>query len=233
MDEIDRERPSCPKCHSTVRFRSIVHLLSTALFSDSKILKSFPRNKSIVGIGLSDAPLYAQPLDKKLDYTNTFFHKEPFIDITTPPVDLKEKLDFIISSDVFEHIPHPVSRAFEASYSLLKPGGHLILTVPFRNSDETQEHFPDLHEYEIFDFKGDRILVNRDIEGNYKTYSGLVFHGGDGTTLEMRVFCRKDIEAQLISAGFEEITFFEQPVSQYGIYHRVNWSLPILARKPQ
>ncbi len=230
--DIDREVPSCTECGSSVRFRSIVHLLSTALFGESMPLSDFPVDQSIVGVGLSDAPVYAGPLPAKLDYLNTYYHTDPYLDITAPPPELDGALDFMISSDVFEHVPHPVSRAFEGAYRTLKPGGHLVFTVPFGNQAETREHFPDLYDFEIYDFKGRKVLVNRDRAGDYTVHDDLVFHGGDGTTLEMRVFCRTDLERHLSDAGFDKVVVFDQPVAEYGIFHRVDWSLPILARKP-
>jgi hypothetical protein len=42
-------------CKSTVRARSIVHLLSIALFGHSLILRDFPVRKDIKGIGLKTA----------------------------------------------------------------------------------------------------------------------------------------------------------------------------------
>ena len=142
------------------------------------------------------------------------------------------KYDFIISSDVFEHVPPPSITAFKGAINLLKPGGALILTVPFSNEEETIEHFPDLNDYKVVQFQDDEfILVNRDVNGGYKVYENLVFHGGPGTTLEMRVFCRKDITQKFKDAGFQTFEYFDSDVSQYGILHKVNWSLPMLAVK--
>ncbi len=43
--------------------------------------------------------------------------------------------DFVLSFDVFEHIPE-YSRGLLECYRVLKPGGRLIFTVPFRMDDE-------------------------------------------------------------------------------------------------
>ena len=48
----------------------------------------------------------------------------------------------------------------------------------------------------------------------------------------MRVFCRADIERHLAQAGFTDIRFFGEDVPEWGILHKVDWSLPILARRP-
>jgi hypothetical protein len=98
IEDIDRETASCPICHSTVRMRSIVHLLSMALFGRSMPLPEFPVDCGIVGIGLSDWAGYAEPLAKKVGYTNTFYHQEPFFDICAPVDDRRSTCDFLIST---------------------------------------------------------------------------------------------------------------------------------------
>lgn len=229
LSQIDREVSSCGKCGSSVRFRSIVHLLSCALFGRSIPLSDLPTDKSITGIGLSDA-MYAEPLERTLNYTNTFFHMDPTLDITDP----KERCgtcDFLIASEVFEHVPPPVSRAFKGAFDILKPGGSFIFSVPFKLDGETEEHFPDLHQYEILN-EGEPILVNRLPDGSTKTYSNLVFHGGPGATLEMRLFSQQGLVQNLSNAGFVDIRFLREDVPQYGIINRHPWSLPLVARKP-
>jgi hypothetical protein len=148
-DEFAREDQSCP-CGSTVRFRSIVHLLSLALFGRSISLIEFPTNKSIVGIGMSDWSGYAKSLALKFSYTNTFYSREPKLDITHPPA---WTCDFLISSEVFEHVEPPVDRAFVGASRLVKPGGHLILSVPFV-SGKTIEHYPNLATYKVVELGG-------------------------------------------------------------------------------
>lgn len=233
IEKIDREVQSCKKCSSTVRMRSIAYLLSLSLFNRAMPLTRLPKNKHIVGAGLSDWDGYAKLLEKQFSYTNTFFHQEPFLDIANPSEEAFSKYDFIISSDVFEHVPPPSSSAFLGAFNLLKPGGSLILTVPFTNEEATREHFPDLQEYQVIKFKDEEyVLINRKSDGQFETYKDLVFHGGPGTTLEMRVFCRNDVIHQLEAAGFQEIRVFDEDVLEYGIIHKVNWSLPIVAKKP-
>ena len=232
LDVIDREIPSCPSCQSTVRFRSIVHLLSRALFDRSIPLVDFPRDRSIVGLGMSDWDGYAVGLAKKFSYSNTYFHTSPYLDISQPVGDRAGTCDFLISTEVFEHVVPPVARAFRHSFDLLKPGGHLVLTVPFTNESETSEHFPELHDYRIVQFDDDYVMVNRTAEGRYTLHENLRFHGGPGSTLEMRMFCRVDLIRQLSDAGFDAIQIMEDNVPEWGILHRVPWSLPVLAQRP-
>ena len=232
-EDIDREVVSCRTCRSTVRMRSVVHLLSTALFGKSMPIAQFPTDRKIVGLGLSDWPGYADLLAKKLRYTNTYFHQAPFFDIAAPAGERVGTCDFLISSDLFEHVAPPIQRAFSIAFEVLKPGGHLILTVPFGNGEETAEHYPELHDYRVVQLGEESVLVNRTLEGRYTVQDELVFHGGSGTTLEMRVFCRRALEAHLASAGFTASRVFAEDIPEWGILHKHPWSLPILARRPK
>lgn len=232
IENIDREIASCPECHSTVRIRSIIHCLSMALFKRSILLPEFPVDAEIVGIGLSDSLGYAIRLAKKFSHTNTYYHQEPFFDICAPVGDRRASCDFLISSDVFEHVAPPAQTAFQHAFEVLKPGGVLILTVPFTNEAETIEHFPDLYDYRVIQFINEYVLVNRAVDGQYTLYRNLVFHGGPGSTLEMRVFCRRALLRHLADAGFIEVQILDKDVPEWGILHKHPWSLPILAKRP-
>jgi hypothetical protein len=76
------------------------------------------------------------------------------------------------------------------------------------------------------------VLLNRSDDGRFAIHENLVFHSGAGTTLEMRVFCRTDLEKHLANAGFADINIFSKDVLEWGILHKRPWSLPILARRP-
>jgi SAM-dependent methyltransferase len=185
----NREAPSCTHCYSSLRMRSVVRALSLALFGESLAIPEFPKDKNILGLGMSDWEGYALPLAEKLGYTNTFYHENPRLDIMNLSGWPENNYDFVISSDVFEHIPPPVSIAFENVCQLLKPGGVFIFTVPFTKTGITQEYFPELHDYRIVTTEdGKRILVNCTRDGREQAFDNLVFHGGDGFTLEMRLF---------------------------------------------
>ncbi len=118
-----RETPSCSRCGSSVRLRSIVHALSCELFGESLALPAFPKRKDLEGLGMSDWAPHGKYLAKKLAYRNTFLHQKPKLDITKPDPALFGTLDFLLSTDVFEHVEPPVSLAFENARKLLKPGG--------------------------------------------------------------------------------------------------------------
>lgn len=231
--QIDRETPSCSRCGSTVRFRAIIAILSCELLGKPTPLWEFPVRHDRVGIGLSDATCYADALGSRLAYTNTFYHQEPRLDISGPvPPRYSQTADFLISSEVFEHVPPPVASAFETSYGLLKSGGLLLLTTPWRPEGSTEEHFPDLHHYEILtNPEGGYELSNRRRDGAIETHSNLVFHGGPGSTLEMRVFSLPDIEAHLRDSGFSQPRIWNDAFPEWGIFWRDPWSLPLTARR--
>jgi len=228
-----REEPTCTFCGSSVRMRGIVHHLSLGLFERSVSLPDFPHLPEIVGVGLSDWEAYAKILEKKFSYTNTFYHQEPFLDITILPPNRFKACDFLISTEVFEHVPPPVSRAFQGSFDILKPGGLLVLTVPFTDTPKTKEHFPNLHQFKVVNLGEDYILVNRTAEGGFELHKDLVFHGGPGSTLEMREFSRADVVHQLEEAGFIEVQVHEGSVPAWGILPPHQWGLPITARRPR
>jgi SAM-dependent methyltransferase len=215
-----------------MRWRWVIHLLSTGLFGRSLPIKDFPERGDLVGIGLSDSTVYAGRLSEKFDYRNTSFEVEPRLDITDPPKELLGTLDFLIASDVFEHVEPPVERAFEGSFLLLKPGGLLVLTAPYSVDEETVEHFPSLNEYEIFDFKGRPIVVNRAVDGSLEVFDKPVLHGGVGATLEMRVFSRSSLLRNLQAAGFTEVVVNDEPYVEFGIDWPRPYGPPITARRP-
>ncbi|MEO1017589.1 MAG: class I SAM-dependent methyltransferase [Pseudomonadota bacterium] len=201
-----------------------------ALFDRSIPIPQWPTDKEIRGVGLSDWSGYAYPISCKLSYTNTFLHAEPKLDITNVPAYVNGVFDFLLSTEVFEHTPPPRESAFAGARRLLKPGGVLVLTVPTTNNADTIEHFPDLFDYQITVENGKKVLTNKTRDGRRQVFTDLKFHGGDGATLEMRVFCRSDLTKLLSTNGFAEIEFMEADRPEFGIYLKVPWSLPVVAR---
>jgi 2-polyprenyl-3-methyl-5-hydroxy-6-metoxy-1,4-benzoquinol methylase len=228
--ELGREEPSCKACGSTVRNRAIIHALSFALFGASVPLDDFPARPDITGLGLSDWHEYASRLADKFGYENTFFDRSPQLDITDVPDERRGRYDFVIASEVFEHVASPVSDALANTYRLLKPRGVLILSVPYSLDGETTEHFPELHRYKLVVVAGQKVLLNRTPDGRWQVFEDLVFHGGDGATLEMRLFGRESLIRMLYAAGFEAVEVHDRDDPRFGIVFREPWSLPITAR---
>ncbi len=228
---LGREVPSCASCSSTVRLRSVVHLLSLELFGESLALPDFPRLKDLRGLGLSDWEGYAGALEDRFDYSNTFYDREPRFDITSPGEDRHGRYDFLIASEVFEHVTPPVERAFASAARILKPAGVLILTVPYRPRAATEEHFPELHQFTLAELASATVLVNRRRDGSLEVFENLAFHGGHGSTLELRVFGERDLPGLLEQAGFRDVRVVTEGCLEFGIVFHEPWSLPVVARK--
>lgn len=226
-----REEAGCAACGSTVRLRGLVALLAREIFGAHIALPDFPPLPSVRGFGMSDAPALAERLAAKFDYTNTFYHQPPVLDITAPPESELGRNDFIISSEVLEHVPPPVERAFVNLYRLLKPNGLLLLTVPYSLEASTKEHYPDLYEYALASPGGRPVLVNRRRDGAIEVFENLCFHGGAGSTLEMRVFTESSLRQMLLEAGFTEVCIAAEAVAEFGVEYTESWSLPVVARK--
>jgi SAM-dependent methyltransferase len=213
--------------------RGVVHHLSVGLFGSSIALPDFPVSPGVVGLGLSDWTGYATRLEECFDYTNTYYHQEPLLDIAAPPPERLGSADFLISTDVLEHIPPPVALGFRGAFSLLRPAGLLVLTVPFRDIAATIEHFPRLHRFRVVRLSSeDFVLLNRTSDGVLEVHEKLVFHGGPGDTLEMRVFSRLDTEQLLRESGFVDIRVHAAAVPKWGIFPPHLEGLPITARRP-
>lgn len=228
----EREARSCLACGSTLRFRALMAALQVELDTSRQIrvLERMPRRKDIKGLGMSDASAYATALQRKFDYANTFFHTQPMLDIRAPAQQYLRQYDFVVSSDVMEHVDGPCQRALGNLHALLKPGGLLVLTVPYGFHDTTIEHFPELHDYRIEGEGADRVLVNVTEDGREQRFSDLCFHGGDGSTLELRIYAYNDLVRYLAEAGFTDIRLHDAEHPQWGIIHQHRFGLPITAR---
>ena len=224
------EAPSCAACLSNVRHRWLVHRLSLELFGRSLPLPGFPETKSISGIGLSDPPLLAEGFARSLNYLNTFYDAAPRFDVRQDDSPIGE-LDFLIASEVFEHVAPPVEVAFRNAFRLLKPGGLMLLTTPWVWGGPTREHFPTLHQWAIEDGGDRRVLRNIRKDGEVELFSNLVFHGGAGLTLEMRLFSKSGLECALRDSGFSRVDFERRNVPSAGIVFSYPWARPIMARK--
>lgn len=214
-----------------MRLRSLIALLSREIFGVELALPDFPVLKGLRGIGMSDPDELAQRLAEKFAYSNTFYHQEPRIDIENPAPEHTGRYDFILSSEVMEHVAPPVERAFANLNRMLKPDGLLLLTVPYRIDGRTAEHFPELHEYALAAPGGRTVLVNRRRDGSLEVFENLSFHGGDGSTLEMRVFTEPSLKEILAGAGFGGVQVASEDVPEFGVLHSETWSLPLVGRK--
>jgi SAM-dependent methyltransferase len=214
-----------------MRVRALAALLSTEIFGVAVALPELPRMKSIRGIGMSDSPQLAERLAEKFDYTNTFYHQAPFFDVARAPENEAGRYDFVFSSEVMEHVAPPVEDAFAALARVLKRDGLLLLTTPYTIDGKTVEHFPQLHEYALASPGGHTVLVNRRRDGSLEVFENLVFHGGDGSTVEVRVFSQESLRTTLLESGFSNVRVAAEDFPEFGVRHAEDWSLPFAVRK--
>ena len=211
--------------------RSVIYALSVELYGKPIILPEFRIDKSIAGLGMSDWEGYSRVLEEKFSYVNTYYHTEPRLDIANIPDDAIGRSHFLVSSDVFEHIPHfALDSAFRNCRRLLDETGLFIFTAPFTKGGVTQEHFPRLHDFRFVETSGKRYLYNKTTDGEEEIFDQLIFHGGPGSTLEMRIFSEPDLRRRLGEAGFSSIRICAEHAPEFGIVWPMDWAVPVVAR---
>ena len=130
MSQLGRELPSCGWCASTIRARALVEAISHGVFDGDHLGPHLPHRAELSGLGLSDPALYARHLARSTTYVNSWFHKPPFLDITREETLGEPRFDYVVCSEVLEHVDRPVEAAITNLFRLLKPGGLLVMSVP-------------------------------------------------------------------------------------------------------
>jgi SAM-dependent methyltransferase len=215
-----------------VRIRALIYALSQELFGAALQLRDFPVLKGLRILGLTDSECYANRLAEKFDYKNTYFDREPRLDIADITGQQEASFDLLIASEVFEHVRPPFERVLENASRLLRPEGVLLLSMPYEEDEwPSREHFPQFADAGLAQLRSGLVLVNRTAEGELQVFDNLVFHGGLGFSLEMRFLNESALRTALIGAGFTALEFHGQNYASFGIRHQGPWSLPIAARK--
>ena len=181
LNDNEKHRELAVRFGFNSRFRAVCYVFCKLFYGECKIISSLETNKDLKGIGMSDSN-WACIFEQKFNYVNTFYHTSPYLDIyNNEHVKNYYELDFICSSDVFEHIdPFPsIQHAFNNLHKMLKCGGFLIFSVPYTNCDH-KEHFPNLYNYKIANENDKYILHNITIDNKIETFDNLCFHGGPG-----------------------------------------------------
>ncbi len=224
-----RERADCICCQSNPRVRGQIALLSLTLYDRIMPILEFPRSgKSIMS--MSEFANVEQRLSLRENFINTWLHQEPFLDIVAK-VEEPEVHDIILSGEVFEHVKRPVETTFHNLAQLPVPGGVLVLSIPYANMEGTIEHFPPISSFQIDTVDGRRILRGTTATGEAFTAKNLVFHGGRGDVLPMRLFGKAHIERMLANHGFVDVRFLEEKLPEWGIIRNDLDSFPLVARK--
>lgn len=201
------------------RARAIIYALLSEL-NLFPILAFIENRKDINGLGISDDLRYASILELKFNYQNTWFHKEPRLDIMKFKHERHETLDFIICSDVLEHTIGDYKIALKNFYYYLRKNGILVLTVPFdMNIEKTIEHYPSCINYTVvFDETNENYLKTIIHYHNSDSIAeNPVFHGGPGNTLEMRKFSFQELVNETLKLGYSKYKFYPLDNSFYGI----------------
>lgn len=195
-----REGRNCKRCKSTARDRQVAYQLHKKVLG--RLLKNPLREIKIIGI--SDGYLLAKSISKIYGswYVNYNYTAEPKLDIKNIPREKFGTADFIICSEVLEHVSPPVSEAFEGLYKLLRENGVLILSVPHGDQYSNHlEHYPINLAYAL-DETDPLKLIGTDERGDNFVFDNLTFHGGEGFTVEFRVFSERSLIENLKTAGF-------------------------------
>jgi hypothetical protein len=178
----DCDVPSCSGCGSNVRFRWLIHRLSLELFGRSIPLAEFPRRKSIQGLGLTDPAVIADVLTRRFSYRNTHLTTAPQFDIRCDDSPVGP-LDFLIASEVFEHVEPPVSSAFENASRILKDSGVLLFTVPWVFDGDAATAIGDLQDWNLQKGPNGWEIVNRKPNGTVERIGNLSPDGRPGNSI--------------------------------------------------
>ena len=103
------------------------------------------------------------------------------------------------------------------------------MTVPYRPEGTIQEHFGPMSEFGIARVGDRTVLVRRESDGSYRVCDNLVFHGGRGSTLEMRLFSEDGLRQIIATAGFSSVKIYTEDCRDFGILNQKTWSLPLAA----
>jgi hypothetical protein len=142
-----------------------------------RITREFPAGKSVKGIGLTDPAPVAALLAQRFTYVNTYMDAKPRVNIRSDPSPLGP-LDFLVASEVFEHVEPPVMDAFNNAASMLKPSGVLFLTVPWVHEGDGRQILPDLYDWKLVRDGDQWAIIDRT-----SRYPGMSFNGSPGPSI--------------------------------------------------
>jgi hypothetical protein len=157
---------------------------------------------SRVGVGCSDHPAIASRLPSRWTYTNTHLDRFPFLDIADVPPELSGLFEFVICSDVLEHVVPPHHRAFDGLAELVRPDGFAVVTVPVFDGEASLEYYPGLRAFHV---DAGPVLRWSDKEGIEQIDEAPEMHGGQGLVVAFRRFAANDVVRSLRASGFAQV----------------------------
>ena len=200
--EAIREAMFCGKCNSTWRVRATALGVLVGTGFDKAPFPELGPNWFWRGVGASDHMALAAALASKFDYTNSYYHRFPRLDLLNVAEDQRHQFGFVICSDVLEHVPPPADRALVGIADLLADHGFAILSVPCGGREvPTDEYYPGLASWTEFEDRVEWI----DIDGKPHVDFEPEFHGGGGQTLAFRLWGMGDFCDRVVASGFKAI----------------------------
>ena len=221
----NREDVACSNCNITWRIAACLFGLREGLGVGGSFSEMAP-DLSRVGVGISDDWRLALLLAGRFAYANTFLHRFPYLDISDPPEILQGSLEFVICSDVLEHVMGDVQVAMRGLLSILRPGGFLVASIPIDGPNHI-EYFPGCVSY---------TEVGSSVEwlnaaGALSRNESPIYHGGQGQTLTFRQFTEDSFVNALTRAGFTDI---RRPIDYPALDSRADFSPGLLlANRPK
>lgn len=216
-----REMADCAGCGSGPRSRALIYAVLKTIYGDATTdLRSQDARKHIRGIGMSDGEQLSSLLSEKLDYQNTLFHADPFLDVCDKASTVRySDLSFVICSEVLEHTRQTPVEILPNIRQMLLPGGVLILTTPTVHMPNTIEWYGGAETVAV-EKSGESFVVRwRNRRGVEYVDTNPSFHGGPGETLEMRVFSHSELISAGERSGFKVSVIDFDPSRGYGWPH--------------
>jgi hypothetical protein len=176
-------------------------------------------DRTIRGIGISDAPVYANALSEKFNYINTHYHCAPYLDIELQEsFDQYLPIDFIVCNDVIEHTLLPPGEVIPKLYHSLQTNGILIICAPTYEIAEHIEKYPSLASFKVEEHGTGHKVVYATKRGTTGEDLTPCFHGGPGRVLELRILSEAALRRNLVSAGFKVSSVDESIQQHYGAW---------------
>lgn len=196
------ESQMCIACGATWRDRVVLGAVLIGLEIGLFPLPALSPDWSRTGVGIADAQTIAAPLASRFDYVNGHLHRYPHLDVRSVPEALVGTAEFVVCSEVLEHVEPPVQPALDGLARLLRPGGFAVITVPDVGLKPPGEHYPDLVEWSVRD---DHSIDWRDSTGKSAHDPDPEWHGGAGLTLAFRRWTADELDAAILAAGLTAV----------------------------